>query len=99
MADNQKIATEVLKAVGGKANIANATHCMTRLRLTLKDESLADTEAVKSISGVMGQQFKAGQYQVIIGANADKVYKEFAKISGTENESSVEAMLPVSEKR
>ncbi len=86
MADNHKIAAEVLKAVGGKANISNATHCMTRLRLTLKDESLADTEAVKGISGVIGQQFKAGQYQVIIGTNADKVYKEFARISGLDNE-------------
>lgn len=99
MADNQKIAAEILKAVGGKANISNATHCMTRLRLTLKDESLADTEAVKGITGVMGQQFKAGQYQVIIGANADKVYKEFAKISGTENESAEDNPVPVSGKK
>lgn len=99
MADNRKIAAEILKAVGGEANITNATHCMTRLRLTLKDESLADTEAVKGISGVMGQQFKAGQYQVIIGTNADKVYKEFANISGIENASSEDSTSYTSGKK
>ena len=47
MADNKKIAEQVLAAVGGAANLKDATHCMTRLRLYLKDDSLPkDDEAV-----------------------------------------------------
>ena len=40
MTDNKKIAEQVLAAVGGAANLKDATHCMTRLRLYLKDDSL-----------------------------------------------------------
>ena len=42
MANNKKIAEEVLAAVGGKENVTNVTHCMTRLRFTLKDQSVPD---------------------------------------------------------
>lgn len=51
MADNKKIAEQVLAAVGGAANLKDATHCMTRLRLYLKDDSLPKDDEVKKISG------------------------------------------------
>ena len=38
------MADGVIRAVGGEGNIANVTHCMTRLRLTLKDESVVSEE-------------------------------------------------------
>lgn len=88
MADNKKIATEVMEAVGGKDNITSATHCMTRLRLILKDQGLANDEKVKGIEGVLCQQIKGGQYQVIIGTNVDKVYAEFTKLKGGNEEAS-----------
>lgn len=47
MADNKKIAEQVLAAVGGAANLKDATHCMTRLRLYLKDDSLPKDDEVK----------------------------------------------------
>ena len=72
--DNKKIAEEVLAAVGGAANITSATHCMTRLRLNLKDQSIPNDEQVKAIKGVLGAQWSGGQYQVIIGQNVPKVY-------------------------
>ena len=50
MADNKKIAEQVLAAVGGAANLKDATHCMTRLRLYLKDDSLPKDDEVKKIS-------------------------------------------------
>lgn len=40
MANNKEIAQNVLAAVGGSANIKSATHCMTRLRLYLKDDTI-----------------------------------------------------------
>ena len=47
---------------------------MTRLRFTLKDESIVDDEAVKKTKGVMGIMKKAGQYQIIIGNDVANVY-------------------------
>ena len=76
MADNRKIAQDVLEAVGGSTNVAHATHCMTRLRLNLKDDSIPNDEQVKKIPGVLGVARSGGQYQVIIGQNVPKVYKE-----------------------
>ena len=73
-ADNAKIAEEVLAAVGGKENITSATHCMTRLRLTLKNKEALDEDAVKNVTGVLGALWSGTQYQVIIGQNVPKVY-------------------------
>ena len=53
-------AREILEQVGGEQNVASATHCMTRLRLGLKDESGVDDEKIKSIPGVVGVMRKSG---------------------------------------
>ncbi len=92
MADNKnkKIAQEILPLVGGKENIVQARHCMTRLRLTLKDDSKADIEGLKALSGVVGCQFSGGQLQVIIGTNVGKVYDEFIALSGVVAHGAVE---------
>ena len=82
MADNRKIAEDVLKAVGGSANVTHATHCMTRLRLTLKDEKIADDNVIKKIDGVLGVVHQGGQTQIIIGQNVPKVYQAFCEIGG-----------------
>ena len=55
--DNRQIAENVLELVGGAANVTTATNCMTRLRLTLKDNNLADIEKIKKVKGVLGAQF------------------------------------------
>ncbi|ALB28508.1 PTS beta-glucoside transporter subunit IIABC [Companilactobacillus heilongjiangensis] len=84
MMNYKKTATEILQAVGGKENIANMTHCATRLRLNLKDESNVDDEKVKQIDGVINVARAAGQYQVLIGLEVPKVYAEFEKAAGGE---------------
>ncbi|MBQ9159424.1 MAG: PTS transporter subunit EIIC [Erysipelotrichaceae bacterium] len=76
MADNRTIAENIVNAVGGKENISSATHCMTRLRLTLVDEGKANDEEVKKLDGVLGVVHAGGQYQVIVGQNVPKVYNE-----------------------
>ena len=43
---NKQLVENILKHVGGTANIATAAHCMTRLRLNLKDTSLVDEAAL-----------------------------------------------------
>ena len=80
MADNERIAAEVLDAVGGKDNITSIAHCMTRLRINLKDESVSDDDRIKAIKGVLGCQWSGGQYQVIIGQNVPKVYDAIVKL-------------------
>lgn len=42
VANNKQIAADVLEAVGGKKNVSFVTHCMTRLRFTLRDRSVVD---------------------------------------------------------
>lgn len=73
-------AKEILNKVGGEANIVSVNHCMTRLRLVLKDESIAKDDEVKAIKGVVGVMRKGGQYQIVIGNEVAKCYKEFLKL-------------------
>ena len=83
----QKLSEELVTAVGGKENIVNVSHCMTRLRFNLKDESVAKKEEINKISGVMGTVMAGGQVQVVIGQTVDKVYEkvcEVANIKGGE---------------
>ena len=85
MKKNQKfelIANEIIKNVGGKDNISDAFHCMTRLRLILKDQSLIENEKIKNTNGVMGTSFNAGQYQVILGNDVYKIYTVLIDILG-----------------
>lgn len=74
------LAEEIIKKVGETENIAAVNYCMTRLRLTLKDESLADKKALKAINGVMGVVTQAGQLQIILGpGTVNKVAAEVGK--------------------
>lgn len=73
-------AKEILAKVGGESNVVNVNHCMTRLRLTLKDESIVNDDEIKAINGVVGLMKKAGQYQIVIGNEVAKCYKEFCKL-------------------
>lgn len=48
MAVNFKsLADDIVEAVGGLGNIKSARHCATRLRMELRDESIAKTDVVK----------------------------------------------------
>ena len=84
--DYESIAKKILQRVGGKENLISLVHCMTRLRFTLKDESIVDDEAVKKTKGVMGIMKKAGQYQIIIGNDVANVYAELNKLGNFSNE-------------
>ena len=64
MADYTNLCNKILENIGGKENISNAVHCMTRLRLSLKDKSKANIDALKEIKGVLGAQFNGDQLQV-----------------------------------
>ena len=84
--DYQSVAKKILERVGGKDNVVSLIHCMTRLRFTLKDESIVDDELVKKTKGVMGVMRKAGQYQIIIGNDVANVYAELQKLGNFSNQ-------------
>lgn len=77
-----EFSNQIIANVGGKDNIVSAVHCMTRLRLNLKDKSLVDIDAVKKIEGALGAQFSGEQFQIIIGQHVSDVYPEFCSVAG-----------------
>ena len=83
--DYLSTAKTVLDKVGGEKNVTSVTHCMTRLRFVLKDESVVKDEEVKNIKGVMGVVKSGGQYQVIIGNDVANCYKELTKLGNFAN--------------
>ena len=86
--DYKKLAEKILEKIGGKGNVESVVHCMTRLRFTLKDESIVDDESVKKIKGVLGIMKKGGQYQIIVGNEVAAVYKELCALGNFKTNSS-----------
>ena len=93
MADNKKIAADVLEAVGGKENVTFVAHCMTRLRFNLKDIDMPDIKEIKKIDGVLGAQISGTQFQVIVGQNVPKVYDELCKLGGFAKQDAIDENL------
>lgn len=73
--EKQEITAKILEYVGGKDNVTNAWHCMTRLRFELKDNSLIQEDAIKQLDGVMGIQFAKEQLQIVLGTSVHKYYE------------------------
>ncbi|NLT30364.1 MAG: PTS transporter subunit EIIC, partial [Propionibacterium sp.] len=78
--DYQSLAGDILREVGGEENIVQATHCATRLRLKLRDESKANKAAVEKLPGVITVMQAGGQYQVVVGNNVPQTYQELLRI-------------------
>ena len=49
MGKYETLAKDIVKNVGGKENVTGLVHCITRLRFTLKDESIAKDDVLKKI--------------------------------------------------
>ena len=78
--DHKKLAQTLLEDVGGAENVEKVAHCVTRLRLNLKDDTKADTDAIRNLKGISGVVNQGGQYQIIIGQEVTSVYNEFVKL-------------------
>lgn len=76
MGKYEQLARDIVKNVGGRENVAGLVHCITRLRFTLKDESLAKDDVLKAMNGVVTVMKSGGQYQVVIGNHVAQVYEE-----------------------
>lgn len=87
MGKYEQLAIDIVARVGGKENINGLTHCITRLRFKLKDESKAKDEELKNMQGVVTVMKSGGQYQVVIGNHVPDVYEEVIKTAGISTES------------
>lgn len=81
MSENQKIAQQVIEAVGGKDNIASFAHCATRLRIMVHNKELINQERTENIDKVKGAFFNSGQYQIIFGTGTvNRIFEEVEKL-------------------
>lgn len=78
----QQLCDEIIAKIGGKENVKDVSHCITRLRFHLKDESKAQTEELKATKGVVDVIQAGGQYQVVIGSTVEAVYNDLVQIGG-----------------
>ena len=76
--DYDKLAVDIIKAVGGKENIVKASRCATRLRLVLKETTNEAKENVSNLTGVITVVESGGQFQVVIGTHVGKVFDKVA---------------------
>lgn len=83
---HEVLVKEIVEAVGGKENILNVAHCITRLRFRLADGEKFDSSRIQGLRGVLGTTVANNQYQVIIGNQVDEVYKEVAAHLGLSEE-------------
>ncbi|SFE11839.1 PTS system beta-glucoside-specific IIA component, Glc family /PTS system beta-glucoside-specific IIB component, Glc family /PTS system beta-glucoside-specific IIC component, Glc family [Phytobacter palmae] len=88
--DYNKLASDILREVGGEENINSFTRCATRLRLVLNDTPADAKRRVQSLPGVIAVVESGGQFQVVIGTHVADVFnamsglvKETASMSGT----------------
>ncbi|HBF6021707.1 TPA: PTS glucose transporter subunit IIA [Clostridioides difficile] len=82
----------IIKLIGGKENIKSVAHCVTRLRFTLNDRSIAQTEEIKKLKGVIDVVSNDVAYQIIIGTHVVDVYNEFMSMIGlSSSESSIKS--------
>lgn len=84
--DYGRIASDILANVGGKSNVKSVTHCFTRLRFVLRDESKAKKEIVEQLEGVISVVVSGGQFQVVCGAKVTKIYDEVVAQMGDAGE-------------
>lgn len=92
MNEYTQAAGDILAALGGRDNVRAATHCATRLRLVLNDESRVDQAALDALPLTKGTFSNAGQYQIVLGTGTvNRVYDEFVRLAGVQEVSKEEA--------
>lgn len=82
----QALVEFIVENVGGKKNILSVTHCMTRLRFTLKNDKVVHEEELLKSSEIMTAQFSGGRYQVVVGTHVADVYQVLQSYIGVQNE-------------
>ncbi|MDR1033774.1 MAG: beta-glucoside-specific PTS transporter subunit IIABC [Bifidobacteriaceae bacterium] len=82
MGKYNELAKTIVDNVGGVENISGLTHCITRLRFVLKDESKGNDAVLKATDGVVTVLKAGGQYQVVIGNHVPQVFEDVVAVTG-----------------
>lgn len=98
MGKYSKESKKILSLIGGKENLVTASHCVTRLRLVLKDEKAADVKGLEALNIVKGCFSTAGQFQIIIGNEVKDLYKDLMVEAGVSEASKEETKAAAHEK-
>lgn len=85
MGKYNELAKNIVKNIGGKENVISLTHCITRLRFKLKDESIANDDVLKNMQGIVTVMKSGGQYQVVIGNHVPEVYADVCELIDIDN--------------
>lgn len=75
--DFKKLSAKIVEKVGGIENVKNVSVCATRLRIIVADESKVNDSELKALEGVKGVIKAGSQHQLIIGEEAQDLYREF----------------------
>lgn len=87
--DYRSLAKKIIANIGGDKNVSNVYHCATRLRFTLKDNSIANKEAVEKLDGVITVVESGGMFQVVIGNSVNEVYAALGEFMATDSQGSI----------
>lgn len=90
---------KIIANVGGKENIKNAWHCMTRLRFDLVDQNKVNWEQIKLIPGVIGAHLQSEQCQIVIGTEVKSYFDILANKLALQASVDKETQLPPSKQR
>lgn len=80
--DYTSLASGIVENIGGKENISSLTHCITRLRFTLKDKSKVNTAVLEQLNGVIQVLDVGGQIQVVVGTKVGQIYDAVLSVTG-----------------
>jgi PTS system sucrose-specific IIC component len=87
MSKEQQLSKDLLDQLGGINNIKTIDNCMTRVRLTLHNESLASLDNLKKVAGVMGviKADNSHEYQIIVGPGTCAKVKDIIEAQMTQS--------------
>lgn len=97
----QESARKIVELVGGRENVDNLVHCITRLRFSLSDRKIAEKnmEEIKKIPGVISVVNTEAQFQVVIGSTVEKMYDAVVEIMGDNSKVAVKKTENKSEEK
>ncbi|MGB8452436.1 MAG: beta-glucoside-specific PTS transporter subunit IIABC [Anaerocolumna sp.] len=82
-----ELADQIIAFVGGAENITDLTHCVTRLRFKLTDNTKADQKSLKALNGVLSVVIGNGQFQVVVGNAVEDIFNTIIKLYPIKTES------------
>ncbi len=82
--ENEQLCKDILAYAGGKENIKEVFHCITRLRLIVNDLDKVDVDALSGLNGILTVKVVGQQVQCVIGPGVDEVYRDFCEVNGFE---------------